>query len=511
MNPVSNQNKPSDRRYLKLLLLLLATAFLLRIFLVIFPEVIRNDGAEYVRCAKQIASGNWKGSKAPPFYPVLIVLASRLAPNFELAGIWVSVILGTLLLIPVFYLGKEIFNERVGLLAALFAMVQPFLYLYSGSVLTESTYHFLMATTVLLGWYAFREGRFLHILLFSLLTALGYLTRPEAIGFLFVFSFWVLFIPPPEERRQGIKRVGIAFLAILLFLVFSFPYLLQIREDTGRWGITKKFSISVGSLSDQEEVQSLERITRTKKIHLVSFVKEPLIVLKKIGVGWVFALYKFQLGFNPLLFFFAIPGFILNMRSRSSRKGGLYLLSYFIFHLGFLLPFFWIDRRYASHLITLALPWAALGFIGLAEWTVPRLKEGMLIKKIPTLLLILVLVALFVQGRVTHGREQRLIQREIGLWMKDHLPKEAIFMSRLPQEAFYAEMAWIIMPDGNYEEMMQIARSKGIRYFIVDDQIKGKSPDFLEKIKEEDLVRVRDWKRKAQWSILFEVLYPVKQ
>jgi hypothetical protein len=127
------------------------------------------------------------------------------------------------------------------------------------------------------------------------------------------------------------------------------------------------------------------------------------------------------------------------------------------------------------------------------------------------LLLILVLVALFIQGRVTHGREQRLIQREIGLWMKDHLPKEAIFMSRLPQEAFYAEMAWIIMPDGNYEEMMQIARSKGIRYFIVDDQIKGKSPDFLEKIKEEDLVRVRDWKRKAQWSILFEVLYPVKQ
>ena len=111
------------RRIQKILFLLLAIAFILRIFLVIFPEVIYSDGTEYIRYAKQLLSGNWGGSKAPPVYPVLIALASRWIPNFELAGIWVSVIFGTLAVIPVFYLGKRIFNEKVGILSALFAMV----------------------------------------------------------------------------------------------------------------------------------------------------------------------------------------------------------------------------------------------------------------------------------------------------------------------------------------------------------------------------------------------------
>ncbi len=116
-----SESDHGSRKTWKILIILLAIAFGLRLFLVIFPEVIYSDGTEYVRCAKQILSGNWKGSKAPPFYPVLIALASQLTPNFELAGIWVSVIFGTLVILPVFYLGKEMFNEKVGILSAVWA------------------------------------------------------------------------------------------------------------------------------------------------------------------------------------------------------------------------------------------------------------------------------------------------------------------------------------------------------------------------------------------------------
>ena len=494
------------RRIQKILLLLLAIAFVLRIFLVLFPEVIYSDGTEYIRYAKQILSGNWGGSKAPPLYSVLIALVSLLTSNFESAGIWVSVIFGTLVILPVFYLGREIFNEKVGILSALFAVVHPYLYLSSGSVLTESVYHFLLTSAVLFGWHAFRRGRFRDILLFSLFTSLAYFTRPEAIGFLIVFSFWAFFIHPPQEKRDALKRIGIAVLAILCFLVFSSPYLYQLRRDTGRWEISKKFSISIGSVSG-EETGSLESFTRTKKITLVSFVKQPLTVLKKIGVGWLQALYKFQLGFHPLLFVLAVLGFAWSMRGGSSKKGSFYLLSYFIFYLGLLLPFLWIARRYTSLISTIAIPWASLGFISLTDWITPRLKEGRWKREFPALFLLFVLLVIFIQGIVVHERDPRFVQREIGLWMKDHLSKNGKIMSRLPQEAFYAEMPWVRMPEKSYEEIMEAVRSQGIQYLIIDERVRDPSV-FSEKATEKELIRIHDWNKKGEWSILFEVLPP---
>jgi hypothetical protein len=286
-------------------------------------------------------------------------------------------------------------------------------------------------------------------------------------------------------------------------LIISSPYLWQLRKETGRWEISKKFSISIGSLSE-EGTPSIESFTRTKKITLVSFITEPLIVLKKIGLGWFQALYKFQLGFHPLLFLLAILGFARSMKRPSLKKGSVYLLSYFIFYFGLLLPFLWVARRYTSLLSTIALPWASLGFMSLTEWITPRLKEGRWKRKFPVLFLVFVLIVIFIQGRIVHVREHRFIQKEVGLWMKDHLPKEGKLMSRLPQEAFYAEMPWIRIPEKSYEEIIEVVRSQGIRYLIIDEDVRDPSV-WSEKASGKELIRIRDWKKKKQWTILFEV------
>ena len=153
-----------ERKIVKTLMLILAFAFVLRIFLIIIPEVIHNDGIEYIRHAKQISSGDWSGGKSPPLYPSLIALVQMITQDYEMAGIWVSVIFGTLIVLPIFYLGRSIFDEKVGFLSALFATVHPSLNISSGSVLTESTYHFFLATSVLFSWNAFSKGKFYHLL-----------------------------------------------------------------------------------------------------------------------------------------------------------------------------------------------------------------------------------------------------------------------------------------------------------------------------------------------------------
>ena len=290
----------------KFLLGLLLFAFLLRFPLLLYPEVIRYDGVEYIRHAKLILSGDWTGGKAPPLYPALIAFAHLFIPDAEIAAILISVIFGTLLVLPVFYLGREIFDERIGILSAVIVIVHPFLNSYSGSVLTESTYYFLAAMIVLVGWRAFQRGRGREAILFGLLTALAYLTRPEGIGFLIVFSLWTLIVNPLGEKRSWTRRAGIVILTIFSFLLLSGPYLLEIRKATGRWGITKKFTIAMESSSPAEDAQSIEAITKKKEISLLSLARNPLIVLKKVGAGFFQSLYVFQQAYNPLLFFFAL-------------------------------------------------------------------------------------------------------------------------------------------------------------------------------------------------------------
>ena len=91
--------------------------------------------------------------------------------------------------------------------------------------------------------------------------------------------------------------------------------------------------------------------------------------------------------------------------------------------------------------------------------------------------------------------------------MKEHLPAESVMGSR-PQEAFYAERPWVKMPAGTFDEIVTTARSKGIRYLIVDEKTEASSPGFLEKAKQGEVTPVMEWKKENQRLWLFEIPPP---
>jgi len=443
----------------------------------------------------------------------LIALAyTTLIRNYELAGILVSVIFGTLLVLPVYYLGKEIFNEKVGVFSGLLVAVQRYLYTPSGSVLTESTYHFFIATSVLFGWRAFRQGKFHQVLLFSFFTSLAYLTRPEGIGFLFVFFIWALLINPPERKRGWKKRAGMILLAIFCFLLFSSPYLIHLRKELGRWQISKKVFLSTESLSEEEQA-SMKAGGIKEKINLRALAKKPLTLLGKIGGGLLKSFIGFFQVLNPILFFLTLLGWvkIFKMKSSFTFKANFYILSHHVFFFAFVLPLYWIERRYVSQMVSFSIPWAALGCLEVAGWLPRWIGKEPLRKKVSLILLLLLLGGIFVHGRVTSTRDIRVIRRETGLWMKEHMPKGAKMMSRFPQEAFYAEMPWvpISVRVRSYEEILREARSKEVRYLILDETIEKNLPGFSEKIKEENLILLKEFRdRKGRRMVLFEIIYP---
>jgi hypothetical protein len=141
-------------------------------------------------------------------------------------------------------------------------------------------------------------------------------------------------------------------------------------------------------------------------------------------------------------------------------------------------------------------------------WVRERREFGKTPQKILTILLTTFLIVLFIQGMMTHIRDHRTIQKEAGLWMKENLPRGVEIMSRWPQEAFYGEMGgWAKMPKGSYEEVLGLARSKRIRYLVLDEGIEKEWPGFWGQIKEKDLILLKDLKMKDQRVAIFKIIY----
>ena len=494
------------------LLAFVVVAFLVRLPLVFFPEVVYNDGVEYARIARHILGGNWSEGFVPPVYPSLMAALGFIVRDFELAGILVSLFFGAAIILPVYHFTKVLFDGRTAIIAAIFAVFQPLFFAYSGSVLTESTYYFIVAMTALFGWLAFAKGRVVHILLFSLLTALAYLTKPEGIGFLLVFLVWVVCINPPGlDKRRFRTRVWMAILALACFIIISFPYLAQIRKDLGSWHISKKATVSIGALQQEEEDGARESAQQfpKRRVDISTVAKNPFSLLAKVSLGFLEGLFKFQQGFTPYLFFFATIGFLVKINGHYPWKPNLYIITHVLFFFGFVLSFFWITKRYTSQMMPMVLPWAAWGFWNVVSWSSGRLKKRQVEwKGFNAVCLGLIVLALLTQGVLSTGRGHRQIQKEVGLWMKENLPRNAKLMSRLPQEGFYAQMPWTRIKKNTYGEILVDARSQGVKYLVIDEAVLNDAKDFRENIAKGDLFLVKEWKRGNRQIFLFRAIFP---
>ena len=488
-------------------------AFLIRIPLVFFPEVVYNDGVEYARIAKHILGGNWSEGFVPPVYPALMAALGFFVRDFEIAGIMISVFFGAALILPVYHFTKVLFDGRTAIIAAIFAVFQPLFFAYSGSVLTESTYYFIVAMTALFGWLAFAKGRVVHIFLFSFLAAMAYLTKPEGIGFLLVFVVWVICINPPGlVKRRFRTRLWMAILALACFIIVSLPYLAQIRKDLGSWHISKKATVSIGALQQEEEDGARESVQQfpKRRVDISTLAKNPFSLLAKVSFGFLEGLLKFQQGFTPYLFFFAIIGFLVKINGRYPWKPNFYSLSHVLFFFGFVLSFFWITKRYTSQMMPMVLPWAAWGFWCAVSWSSKKLVEYRHVQRMGfnALCLGIIIIALLTQGVLSTGRGHRQIQRDVGLWMKANLPRDTKFMSRLPQEGFYAQMPWTRIKKSNYNEIIVDARSQGAKYLVIDDAVLYDVKDFRENIAKGDLFLVKEWKKGNRQIFLFRAISP---
>jgi hypothetical protein len=493
----------------QIVVLLILVTFGLRLYAVLMARGIANDSAAYGFMARDFLKGLFaKGLAIPghPLYPLLISLFSPGTAHAEITGRLLSLFFGTFALLPLFYLVKQSIGRKEAILSALFYTFHPYLVAYSGMFLTEATYWGVVVLSVYFFWTGLQNANLWKMGLSGLFLGLAYLTRPEGIGYVLVYLAWI--VGDSILKKKWFKAPVLIGALVSSVVVMGIPYVIYIHQETGQWLISKK------ALDAQSQLlkKDIEKIQSTKAVE----GHQP--EQKNSKIGWITrnilhhlpsVIYHYLRAYHFSLWLFLFFGLIRVRKKLIPYE--LFLASLVLFHLVSLSTFTPSTIRFSVPLIPLSLFWAGAGMLEM---------KGIIEKiKIPSPEKAVVGIALFViliqlpQG-LTPERRHRADQKRIGLWLKQHTLQDAIIMSSRPQEAFYAEREWVMFPvetlstlnpGPSYDEVIRLAKAKGVRYILVSKQTFETNPGFIKSIQPVDLKEIA--RRTDQSSILYEVIY----
>lgn len=493
----------------QILILLLLVTFGLRLYAVLMAQGIANDSTAYGFMARDFLKGNFtKGLSIPghPLYPLLISLFSMDTAHVEIIGRCLSLSFGVFTIIPLFYLVKKTMGQKEAIFSALSYTFHPYLVTYSGMMLTEATYWGLLFLSVYFFWTGLHNGTLWKMVLSGFFLGLAYLTRPEGIGYITIYLFWI--IVDGILKRSWPKKFILMGILILSTLFFVIPYVLYIHQETGQWLISKK-AVDTQSYfikKNVEEVKSGRDSKQNKTIKGDSRIIWCAITLVH-QFPWV--LYHYLRAYHFSLWLFLFFGLI-----RVRHKGIIdewFLASLVLFHLFSLSIIPHSSIRFSVPVIPLSLFWAGAGILEMKRY-VEKIKISHPEKIVFFILLVVILIQL--PQSLKPERGHRAEQKKVGLWLKQNSLLDDLIMSHRPQEVFYAEREWVMFPEGisetlnsgqSYREIIDYAKAKGVRYILVDEHTPKMNPGFIESIQPTDLKPIIQ--RKGQISIVFEVIY----
>ena len=149
-----------------------------------------NGWSDFISSEGDDFYGYPKAGFRAPLLPYLISIFYILKLGF-LANFLIPLI-GSLSVILVYNLGKEMFNKRVGLVSSLFFTFIPLHVFYSGRVLTDVLFTFFVLLTFISFWKGYEEDNKKYKVLFGIFLALTLLSRYTTLWIMPIFLLYFL-------------------------------------------------------------------------------------------------------------------------------------------------------------------------------------------------------------------------------------------------------------------------------------------------------------------------------
>jgi 4-amino-4-deoxy-L-arabinose transferase-like glycosyltransferase len=494
------------------LIFLVPFALALRMLLYKWTYVIAIDGTGfYLIPAQYFASGRWMNGLAigyHPLYPMLVAFFSKVIGDFQLSGQMVSVLFGTLTVIPIYYLARGAFSGWTAFISSLFLAILPRHVALSADFLSDPTYTFFFISAVWLGWEALRRDDWKTIFCAGLATGLAYLTRAEGIGVLLVLGPWLLFrgvrSPSWDYRRNGFA----CFMLLFSFLLVASPYILYLRSYTGTWTISRKPAVDrvVVLIKSKLFFQKPKVAKATEEFDdIVQRLREEKEVPTRGLSKWLIGLGSFCKffveTFHPLLFLLFIMGLI---RRKAPPHWGereaflLVVVCLYALVLYWLSILSYITHRYFVFFVALCLIWSGRGLRELHHWLLQRVPSGRLGKINITatrgiVLLTAMTVVIILPMSIHPQRAGKQGEKEAGLWIKKHSISSPTVYTDMVRVNYYAGGTLVFLKDERilYDEIIKRARTTEADFLVIrGEKIESLCPGFFKSRRPEDLEEV---------------------
>jgi len=441
----------------RLIVCLIAAAFVLRAFSVFQTPVISKDGVIYIQDALHFSRAEFAEGMQPypPVYSALIAFGYTLVHDAEKAAQWISAIMGSLALIPFYHLTRSVFGPRIAYIAGWLFVFQPALIRASGDVLSEPTYLFFFLCAFCAAERALREGKRSAFIQLGIWDALAYLTRPEGMGIMVGTGIGVGMIClrryNPSLGGGRLARwpmMGRFLLGAGLMALLIAPYVMHIHNTTGEWRLNAKRNM----LSDsglERAIQGTTPMTTARTVaplpyrgfkptdHVGGWIVHYLETLGGLVIAFIEV-------FHYLLFAFFCYGILRRRLFSFNRNVEGFLMGMIGLYLA-LMALLYVDGRHLLQLIPLVLPWAAAGLMECVE----RFEQGLL--RAPRLgwkgstqaVALMLTLAVLLPKMLYDYHENRFPLKEAGSWIQVQYGSARTILASDLRIAYYAQAKYV--------------------------------------------------------------------
>ena len=511
-------------RYIWLLLII---SLSVRIYLSIFTYVIKNDSVAFMQNAKFFASGDFSSALRHdyhPLYSLIMAVLYKVVPNMELSGTIVSLFFGTLTVIVFYLIGKSVFDRKISFVSAIILAFHPYAVRFSADIISESTYFFFFISALGLGYFAITNRKLLLFALTGICSALAYLARPEGIGIIIIVASWCALKDCVKIKALWKEKLVSILILLVSFLVFSMPYLVFIKQDTGSWLLTKKKKVSylaglgkvlatlrndrlVKEESDKEKdvsdlaapVKVLDTLKNDRLVKegsdkkknywrdIIGQITARKSIFKIHMNGILHVIKKYVSTFHPFLFILLIIGVINWTRIDKKRFFGIYVTSIILFYLIILYRlnlthlgqgdniYQYPSRRHLMPLVIPGVFFVGLGVSVAGMWIhekfhncnfIVGFKELLKSTWKVQLIVLIIVVSVLLPKTLKSQRFDKYGIKVVGQWIRTNSHKPSpVVLSDSSRNAYYAGGKHVQMYGIN--DALGVAEAKKVDYMLI--------------------------------------------
>ena len=483
-----------------LVLLLVGVAAVARIVCALPTHVAFGDEACYIWLAKNLFSGlgytyydNRPEVHLHPLFPITLSLLNHAARNWETVTRFAYVLFGSLLPLPVYFLGRDIYGSQIGLIAGFLTAILPAF--TTGILFAETLSEPLYLLCLFSGFFfVYRASIRQHMGTYALAgasLALAYLTRAEGtiyIGLGLAYLLLILLWYRPTTVRGGTLRLAI-FLGV--FLALALPFVFYLHFQTGRWALTTKSTTSyttTRALVDHDPAQ-FQRDTwglnekNEVKYYAQDFDRGILQLLSGEYRGRVIRDVKANIrnAYNTLLRPWVCGRVLLLLaflglfaapwsRTRFAAEVFNFLIAC---SLATMLVFF-VTERFLYGLLLPIIFWAACGVDQIFTWIettdFPAVPAGSPARRVLQGAAIVLLTGYLglTAHRYLQDKSDSLAEvLDAAAWLKKNTPENAVVMSTNMEVAFHAGRRWLPLPVASRADVAAYGKAHGATHLCL--------------------------------------------